>query len=79
MKDPAFKMFVIMMQPVETLEKFSIYMGKFSNQKTYLPIFDPRLFKKIANYLKWVKKREGGKEPKVELNGQTMIVENKLR
>ena len=55
MKDPAFKLFVIMMQPVEDLEHISVYMEKFFSQKTYLLKDDPAIFKKIATYLSWVK------------------------
>ena len=56
MKDPAFKMFVIMMQPVNHLKNISIYMEKFFANKTYLAKGDENLFPKIVNYLSWVKK-----------------------
>ena len=56
MKDPAFKLFVIMMQPVEDLHHISVYMERFFSSKTYLDRNDPKLFPKIANYLSWVKK-----------------------
>ena len=36
MKDPAFKLFVIMMQPADSLENTSLYMDNFFVQKTYL-------------------------------------------
>ena len=55
MKDPAFKLFVIMMEPVENLKHISVYMERFFSQKTYLLKDDPSIFKKIAAYLSWVK------------------------
>ena len=55
MKDPAFKLFVIMMQPVEDLEHISVYLERFFTQKTYLLKDDPAIFNKIATYLSWVK------------------------
>ena len=55
MKDPAFKLFVIMMQPAETLENTSLYMESFFAHKTYLEVNDSKLFKKISDYLKWIK------------------------
>ena len=65
MKDPAFKLFVIMMEPVENLEHISVYMERFFSQKTYLLKDDPSIFKKIAAYLTWVK------EPKVNHHAKT--------
>ena len=59
MKDPAFKLFVIMMQDEDTLENASLYMESFFAHKTYLDVNDPKLFKKIADYLKWVKNPKG--------------------
>ena len=55
MKDPAFKLFVILMQPSETLENTSLYMDSFFAHKTYLDVNDSKLFKKISDYLKWIK------------------------
>ena len=73
MKDPAFKLFVIMMQPVENLEYISVYMESLFSHKTYLTRNDPNLFPKIANYLTWVKKlKENDQEMKIiELNDGT--------
>ena len=51
MKDPAFKLFVIMMQPVEDLEDISIYMERFFSQKTYLLKDDPAIFKKNSKLI----------------------------
>ena len=66
MKDPAFKMFVIMMQPMETLNNSNEYIKSFLDRKTYLERDDPKLFKKIANYLAWVKRAKGNEEIPVE-------------
>ena len=55
MKDPAFRLFVIAMQPVENLENVSEYMKSFFDKKTYLLKDDPQLFKKIRHYLELVK------------------------
>ena len=56
MKDSAFRLFVIMMQPVEDLKNTSEYMKSFFTYKTYLERGDPELFRKICDYLSWVKK-----------------------
>ena len=56
MKDSAFRLFVIMMQPVENLENVSEYMNSFFEKKTYLLKDDPQLFPKIGEYLEGVKK-----------------------
>ena len=46
MKDPAFRLFVILMEPVENLENVSQYMKSFVNRKTFLMRDDPQLFQK---------------------------------
>ena len=56
MKDPAFRLFVILMEPVDNLENVSEYMKSFFEKKTYLLRNDPQLFQKIREYLEWVKK-----------------------
>ena len=56
MKDPAFRLFVILMEPVDNLENISEYMKSFFEKKTYLLRNDPQLFQKIREYLEWVKK-----------------------
>ena len=66
MKDPAFKLFVIMMQPVKDLEHISVYMERFFSQKTYLLKGDAAIFKKIATYLYWVKEPKGNPHPMTE-------------
>ena len=55
LEDPAFRLFVIMMQSVDTLENTNEYMKSFFASKTYLEKDDPKLFEKIAQYLSWVK------------------------
>ena len=56
MSDPAFQLFVIMMQPADTLEQLSESMKTFLTQRTYLQRDDPNLIQKIAAYLTEVKK-----------------------
>ena len=58
MKDPAFNLFVIMMQPADTLVNISDYIKTFIANKTYLQIKDPELFTKLGNHLEDVKQLE---------------------
>ena len=51
MKDPAFNLFVIMMQPADTLVNISPYMKTFFANKTYLERDDPELFTKLAAHM----------------------------
>ena len=51
MKDPSFNLFVIMMQPADTLANLSNYMKSLFATKTYLKINDPELFSKLATLL----------------------------
>ena len=51
MKDAAFNLFVIMMQPADTLANISNYMKTFFAHKTYLQNDDPELFSKLATHL----------------------------
>ena len=51
MKDPAFKLLVILMQPADTLDITNVYINSFLTKKTYLEREDPKLFKRIAGYL----------------------------
>ncbi len=53
--DPAFRLFVIMMDPVEDLEEVPPAMRLHFRQETYLNENDPDKFEKIARYLTWVK------------------------
>ena len=61
MKDPAFKIFMIMMQPAECLENLSGYKQSFMESRTHLSKYDPQLFQKIVSYLHWVKMPKGEK------------------
>ena len=63
MKDPAFKLFVILMQPVDTLTIKNEYIKSFLTKKAYLKKDDRRLFKKIANYMTLVKQFKGERSP----------------
>ena len=58
MKDAAFNLFVIMMQPVETLVKISNYMKTFIANKTYLDVNDPELFPRLARHLDNIRQPE---------------------
>ena len=51
MQDAKFFLFVIMMQPADTLVNISSYMKTFFNKKTYLQVNDPDLFTKLATHL----------------------------
>ena len=50
-KDPAYKLFVIMMQEHKTLQRCSIYMKKYFRSKTYYDKNDPDLWSKIEREL----------------------------
>ena len=63
MKDPAFKLFVIMMQPAETMKITNEYINCFLAKSTYLEREDPKLFKKISDYLIWLKQPKKGLNP----------------
>ena len=52
MEDESFNLFVIMMQPADTLVNISPYMKTFFANKTYLQRGDPKLFIKLATHLK---------------------------
>ena len=60
MKDAAFNLFVIMMQPADTLVDISPYMKTFFANKTYLKVNDPELFIKLATHLEHA--RESGND-----------------
>ena len=51
MKDPTFNLFVIMMQPADTLVNTSNYMKTYFANRTYLVVSDPELFTKLATHL----------------------------
>ena len=58
MKDPAFNLFVIMMQPAGTLVNTSPNMKAFFKTKTFLEKNDPYLFKKLATHLNNARKAD---------------------
>ena len=51
-EDPAFKLFVILMEEVNTLDNVPENMELFFREKTYLKSDDPKIFQKIENHLK---------------------------
>ena len=51
MKDESFNLFVIMMQPEDTLVNISPYMKTFFANRTYLQVDDPDLFAKLAAHM----------------------------
>ena len=71
MKDPAFKLFVIFMQPADTLNVTNEYIKSFFAKRTYLERDDFRLFNKIAEYLIQVKHPKGNKPLPEGLTDQT--------
>ena len=62
MKDAAFNLFVIMMQPADTLVNISPYMKTFFANKTYLQVNDPELFTKLATHLEIARKPQNGND-----------------
>ncbi len=50
--DPLYKLFVIMMQPHDTLENCTDYMDKYFRDKTYLSKDDPKLYEKLVEALR---------------------------
>ena len=58
MKDAAFNLIVIMMQPADSLDNISPYMQTYFDTKTYLKENDPQLFTKIATNLHDARKPE---------------------
>ena len=55
MKDPAFKLFIILMQPVDSLKNLTECMKQYFVQETYAKKDDEKLFIKIASNLTLVK------------------------
>ena len=51
MKDAAFNLFVIMMQPADKLVNISPYMKTFFANRTYLLVNNPELFTKLVTHL----------------------------
>ena len=69
------KTFFILIQPVEDPNNISGYMKSFFAHKTYLERDDPKLFRKIKDYLQIGKRPEknrksGGKKNQEERNKQ---------
>ena len=62
MKDAAFNLFVIMMQPTDTLVNISNYMKMFFETTTYLQRHDPELFTKLAALLEASRKQENDED-----------------
>ena len=62
MKDAAFNLFVIIMQPADTLVNISPYMKTFFANKTYLQVNDPELFTKLATHLEIARKPQNGND-----------------
>ena len=58
MNDPAFNLFVIMMQPADTLVNTSPYMKTFFANKTYLQVNDPELLSKLAAHMENARQSE---------------------
>ena len=54
-RDPAFKVFVILMQPKETLRGCTAYMKKYFRSRMYLNKDDPQLVKKLTDHLRTIK------------------------
>ena len=50
--DPSFKLFIIVMEPVEILTDMTPNMKKLLKEQTYLELQDPDLFTKLSRYLK---------------------------
>ena len=48
--DPAYKLFVILIEPEETLKRFMANMDKYFRSKTYLLKDDPHLWTKLTKY-----------------------------
>ena len=81
LKDPAFKLFLIMMHPVETLENLTKCMTSFISQKTYLKRDDPDLTEKISEYLNFVKQPKGdndddGYNEEEQIQNDVLVAEN---
>ena len=57
-EDPAFKLFIILMEEVETLVNVPENMKTFFKEKTYIKRYDPKLFEKIGNHLKLMKQHD---------------------
>ena len=70
MKDPAFKLFIIVMQPVDSLKNLTECMKQYFVQETYAKKDDEKLFIKIASYLTLVKQPKDDEDTRqgIEIN-----------
>ena len=79
LEDPAYRLFVIMMQPVDTLKNTDEYMKSFFASKTYLEKDAEKLFEKIAEYLKMVKQPKllnKNENVNIEINDNELVPGN---
>ena len=79
LEDPAFRLFVIMMQPVDSLKNTDEYMKSFFASKTYLEKDGEKLFEKIAEYLKMVKQPKllnKNENVNIEINDNELVPDN---
>ena len=53
--DPSYRLFVILMEPFENLQRPSAYMTKYLRSRTFLQQSDPQLYKKLNQYLQEVR------------------------
>ena len=71
-EDPAFKLFIILMEEVDTLVNIPENMKIFFKEKTYLKKDDPKLFEKIGHHL-WLMRQQDIKDDNME---QEYLFEN---
>ena len=64
-EDPAFKLFIILMEEVDTLVNIPENMQIFFKEKTYVKKDDPKLFEKIGNHL-WLMREQDIKDDNME-------------
>ena len=64
-QDPAFKLFIIVMEEVNILINVPESIQIFFKEKTYLKKDDPKLFKKIGNHL-WLMRQHDMKDENME-------------
>ena len=66
------------MQPIQTLVITCPYMKSFLATKVYLQKDDPKLFRKIGQYLAFVKQRKKAKLPDVDTNNRVERVPKEI-
>ncbi len=49
--DPAYKVFFILMQPLASLKRYTVYMHRYLRTRTYLEHTDPNLWEKLSQYM----------------------------